>query len=80
MRRRFKHASTLQDRIVEWAQALRTVAAEMEPGPDRDALLKKVRQAEVAMHLDDWANSHGLRPPVNDRKSPAAPGNVDPRK
>ncbi len=35
----------------------------MRPGPDRDTLLKKVRQAETAMHLDDWVNSPGLQPP-----------------
>jgi hypothetical protein len=34
----------------------------MPPGPDRDELLKKLRQAETAMHLDDWANSPGLSP------------------
>jgi hypothetical protein len=62
-RRRFKQEISLQDRIVEWANGVRAEAAAMLPGPDRDELLKKVRQAETAMHLDDWANSPGLRPP-----------------
>jgi hypothetical protein len=26
-------------------------------------LLKKARQADTAAHVDDWANSRGLRPP-----------------
>jgi hypothetical protein len=63
-RRRFKHQSSLQDRIAEWADALRREAAAMAPGPQRDELLKKLRHAETAMRLDDWANSAGLQPPT----------------
>jgi hypothetical protein len=63
-RRRFKQVTTLQDRIVEWAKAIRAQAAALPPGRDRDELLKKVRQAEAAMHLEDWANSPGLQPPT----------------
>jgi hypothetical protein len=62
-RRRFKQVTTLQDRIVEWAKEVRAQAAKLPPGRDRDELLKKVRQAEAAMHLEDWANSPGLQPP-----------------
>ena len=62
-RRRFKQETSLQDRIVEWARDVRAQAAQLPPGPKRDELVKKVRQAETAMHLDDWANSPGLQPP-----------------
>jgi hypothetical protein len=62
-RRGFRHQITLQDRIIAWAKQVRAQAAELPPGPDREELLKKVRQAEIAMHLDDWANSPGLQPP-----------------
>jgi hypothetical protein len=62
-RRRFKHTTSLQDRIAEWAASIRKEAASMPPGPDRDALIKKLQQAERAMHLEAWANSSGLRPP-----------------
>jgi hypothetical protein len=62
-RRRFKHQITLQDRIAMWAKEVREQAAELQPGPERDELLKKVRQAETAMHLDEWANSPELQPP-----------------
>jgi hypothetical protein len=61
-RRRFKQVTTLQDRIIEWANEVRAQAAQLPPGRNRDEL-KKVRQAETAMHLDDWANSPGLQPP-----------------
>lgn len=38
-------------------------AGELPPGPARDDLLRKMRQADTAMRLDDWLNSPGLRPP-----------------
>jgi hypothetical protein len=31
------------------------------PGRERDELLKKLRNAETAMHLKDWAESPGLQ-------------------
>jgi hypothetical protein len=62
-RRRLKQEISLQDRIIAWAKEVRAQAAGLPPGPERDQLLKKVRQAETAMHLDDWANSPELQPP-----------------
>jgi len=62
-RRRFKQIVSLQDRIAEWAAGVREQAKEMQPGHERDELLKKLRQAETAMHLDEWASSSGLHPP-----------------
>ncbi len=64
MQRRFKPETvTLQDRISEWAVGVRELASNMPPGPDRDELLIKLKQAETAMHLQDWANSPGSRSP-----------------
>jgi hypothetical protein len=62
-RRSFRQQATLQERISEWAVGLRQEALAMLPGPDRDQLLRKLRQAETAMHLDGWANSPGLQSP-----------------
>lgn len=39
----------------------RAQTAELLPGSNRDELLRKVRQAELAMHLGGWANSPGLQ-------------------
>jgi hypothetical protein len=61
--RRSQRQTTLQDRIVAWAKQVREQAATLPPGPEREALLTKVRQAETAMHLEDWANSPGLQAP-----------------
>jgi hypothetical protein len=62
-RRRVKQQFTLQDRIMAWAKEVRSQAASLPPGRDRDMLLEKVRQAETALHLEDWVNSPGLQPP-----------------
>jgi hypothetical protein len=62
-RRRFKQTLSLQDRLNAWAAQVREQAEMLPPGPERDALLKKVRQADTASHLEDWANSPGLQPP-----------------
>ena len=62
-RRRFKQVTTLQDRIAEWAEQVRSQAARMPPGPARDELLKKLRQSRTAMHMDDWANSSDVQAP-----------------
>jgi hypothetical protein len=62
-RRRFKQTGTLQERVIEWARKLRAEAITMPSGAERDVLLKKVRQVETAMHLEEWANSPGLQSP-----------------
>jgi hypothetical protein len=62
-RRRFKHQTTLQDRIAGWAAGVRERANEMQPGPERDGLLMKLNQAQTAMNLEDWVNSTGLQAP-----------------
>ena len=62
-RRRFKQILSLQDRLTAWADQVRRHAEKLPPGPERDALLKKARQADTASHIDEWANSSGLQPP-----------------
>jgi hypothetical protein len=63
-RRRFKQAQSLRDRLATWADGLRQQADQLPEGPERDALLKKLRQADTAAHMEDWANSPGLQPPT----------------
>ena len=62
-RRRFKQQFTLQDRLLAWSKEVLEQAKKLPPGAERDALMKKARQADVASHLDDWAKSPGLQPP-----------------
>jgi hypothetical protein len=37
--------------------------ANVARGPERDALLKKIRQLDTASHLNEWLTSPGLRAP-----------------
>jgi len=62
-RRRFKQQLTLQDRLAAWARSVRAQAEKLQPGPERDDLIRKARQADTACHLNDWVNSAGLQPP-----------------
>jgi hypothetical protein len=62
-RRRFKQAASLKDRLASFAKEVREKASLLRPGPEKDALLRKARQADTAAHLEDWANSPELRPP-----------------
>ena len=62
-RRRFKNTLTFPDRLKNFADDLKAKAADLRPGPEKDALLKRARQAETASHIDEWANSPGLLPP-----------------
>jgi hypothetical protein len=63
-RRRFKQSLSLKDRLASFAKDARKRADELPPGPVKDDLLRKVRQANTAMHLDEWVNSPGLQPPT----------------
>lgn len=59
-----KQAMPFKDRLTAFAEEARQKATELPPGPERDEMLKKARQADTACHLDAWANSPGLRPPA----------------
>jgi len=61
--RRSKQAIPLKDRLIAFAQEAREKASLLAPGAEKYDLLMKARRAETASHLDDWANSPGLRPP-----------------
>ncbi len=63
MRRRLMQQTTFQDRVSAWAESVCAQAAVMSLGRERDDLLKKLRRAETATHLQDWADSSGLRSP-----------------
>ena len=63
-RRRFKHNTlTLEGGFVQQAKSLFEQAQMLRPGPGRDELIRKSRQAETASHIQDWLSSPGLRAP-----------------
>ena len=62
-RRHLKQNQPLQDRLAAWADLVRQQAAELPPGPERDAILKKLRLADTAAHIDACVNAPGPQPP-----------------
>lgn len=64
LRRRFKQVEPLSKRLTEQAKRWREEAEAASPGVERDLLLKRARQAEMASHMDEWLSSKGLQPPT----------------
>lgn len=62
-RRRAKPTPPLKDRLAAFADEARGKASQLHSGPEKEDLLNKARQADIAVQLDAWANSAGLRPP-----------------
>ena len=63
-RRRYKNTLTFPDRLSKEAERLRCEAETKPPGPERDDLLRRARQAETALHINEWISSPGLKPPT----------------
>jgi hypothetical protein len=62
-RRRFKQTTTLQHRLLSFAQEARKKALILPAGCEKQDLLKKARQADTAAHLDKWIHSSGSQRP-----------------
>lgn len=62
-RQRFKQSIALrEDRLSASISAMHERADLVAPGPERDELLKKTRQAETPVEIDGCANSTELQP------------------
>jgi hypothetical protein len=53
----------LQDRLALHALRLKEEAQALRPGAERDAMIRRARQAETASQLDGWVSSLGLQAP-----------------
>ncbi|MCA1453084.1 hypothetical protein I6F35_07595 [Bradyrhizobium sp. BRP22] len=62
-RRRFKQTQSLEERLAQEAGRLREEAKALPPGFEREALLKKARQADTGAHVSEWLRSPGLQLP-----------------
>jgi len=62
-RRRRSIPHTFEDNIATEKAKLEAQLAPLKPGPEMDALKKKIRQLETASHISEWLSSPGLRPP-----------------
>jgi len=58
----------LNERLIYEAEQARQRAKALPPGTERDALLKKARQAEIT---DRWLSSSELRLPIQHRSDRA---------
>ena len=69
-RPRVIHNKDFQQRLADEARRYRDAAALLPPGQARELLLRRVRQAETASHIDDWLKSPGLQPPTELKNLP----------
>jgi len=62
-RRRVKHEISFAARLLQHAEAARDAALRLPPGKKRELLLRQARASEMAVQIDRWISSPGLRPP-----------------
>jgi hypothetical protein len=62
-RRRRSAPHTFEENIAAEKAKLEAQIAKLKPGPQRDGLLRKIRQLETALHMNEWLTSPGLQPP-----------------
>ena len=55
---------TFEDNIAAEKAKLEAQLAEIKPGPQMDALRRKIRQLETASHMSEWLSSPGLQTPT----------------
>ena len=53
----------MEDRIAARTREINARAEALPPGAERDKLIRRARQAETALQIQDWLNSPGLRSP-----------------
>ena len=64
MKRRRSVPHTFEENIAAEKAKLEAQIAKLKPGPQMDALRKKIRQLETASQMSEWLSSPGLRTPT----------------
>jgi hypothetical protein len=64
MQRRRSVPHTFEDQIASEKSKLEAQVAKLPPSPQRDGLLRKIRQLETASHMNEWLSSPGLQSPT----------------
>lgn len=62
MQRHRSRPHLLKDQIAAERIRLQQRLALTDHGPERDTLVKKIRQLETASYMDEWLRSPGLQP------------------
>jgi hypothetical protein len=60
---RFMQTVPLIERLAEEAHRIREEAKKLRPGKERQEMLRKAREAEIAASITQWISSPGLKPP-----------------
>jgi hypothetical protein len=64
MQRRRSAPHTFEENIAAERAKLEAQIAQLKPGPQMDALLKKIRQLDTASDMSEWLSSPGLQAPT----------------
>jgi hypothetical protein len=64
MQRRRSITHTFEENIAAEKAKLEAQLATLKPGPQMDALRKKIRQLNTAADLNEWLSSPGLQSPT----------------
>jgi hypothetical protein len=62
-RRHFEQPPTVDQGLDGHAKLLRQEAHAVSSGAERDRLIRRARQIDIAAHIDEWLSSPGLQPP-----------------
>jgi hypothetical protein len=62
-RRRRSAPHTFEENIAAQKAKLEAQLSGLKPGPQMDALRKKLRQLDTLSHMSDWLSSPGLQSP-----------------
>nr|WP_247298654.1 MULTISPECIES: hypothetical protein [unclassified Bradyrhizobium] len=63
-RRRIKHTTSFKQRLIEEAARFREAAEQLPPGTQRELLMRRVRQAEAAVQINNRLAAPGAAPPA----------------
>jgi hypothetical protein len=63
MARLTSKSPTLDERLLDEKKRIEGEAGRIEPGSARNKLLDKLRQLDVAAHMNEWLASPGLQAP-----------------
>jgi hypothetical protein len=62
-RRTGRHEISFEMRLLKHAQDAREAARRLPPGTKRETMLRQARASEIALQIEKWISSPGLRPP-----------------
>src|SRR6478672_9385110 len=62
-RQRVVQTVPLIERLDQESQRIREEAKKLRPGKERQEMLRKARQADIAASITQWISSPGLKPP-----------------